>query len=95
MAFIQGDMEVYEGYNVILNNNGIIQQEVHSHLHRLPGLPPAFFNFFLMNLIDLKLCRGKFPLTAITLSVFLYLLIWCCFILYKNLKFHCSDWAII
>lgn len=76
MAFIQGDMEVYEDYNVILNNNGIIQQEVHSHLHRLPGLPPAFFNFFLMYLMfDLKLCRGKFPFTAITLSVFLYLLI--------------------
>lgn len=63
MAFIQGDVEGYESSNVIRNNNGIMQQEVHSHFHRLPALPPALFNFFLMYLMfDLKLCRSNFHL---------------------------------
>lgn len=77
------DMESYESYNVIQNNNGIIQQEVYSHLHRLPALPPAVFNFF-SNVpnVWLETLPKQSPFTAITLSVFLYLslLVWyCCY----------------
>lgn len=57
------DMESYESDDVMQNNNGIIQQEVYSHLHRLPALPPAVFNFFPMCLMfDLKLCRSSLHL---------------------------------
>lgn len=60
---MQDDMGAYESYNLIQNNNGILQQEVYSHLRRLLAPPPAVFNFFLMYLMfDLKLCWSSLHL---------------------------------
>lgn len=76
------DMESYESDDVMQNNNGIIQQEVYSHLHRLPALSASSVQLF-SNVpnVWLETLPKQSPFTAITLSVFLYLslLIWYCF----------------